>query len=90
MKITQNGDKVNLSMVRGDTESITVSKTSGFDTGDTVTFTVRRDVGEEIQLQKIVTEFGKYVYDIEWVDANNNYRTIVEKSGFELRDEVTY
>lgn len=52
----------NLSMTRGDSESITVKCFQGgaavpFENGDTVTFTVREDVESPILLQKTVTTF---------------------------------
>lgn len=52
----------NLSMTRGDSESITVKCfQSGtavpFEDGDIVTFTVREDVESPILLQKVVTTF---------------------------------
>ncbi|MBR6208719.1 MAG: hypothetical protein IKQ69_06950 [Oscillospiraceae bacterium] len=54
----------NLSMTRGDSESITVKCfQSGaavpFENGDTVTFTVREDVESPIALQKGVTAFDE-------------------------------
>ena len=54
-----------LSMIRGDSESITLSLKDGdaaipFVTGDTVYFTVKgRAILDEIALQKIVTEFNE-------------------------------
>ena len=61
-----------LAMIRGDSESITLSLKEGnavisFVTGDTVYFTVKRSpIVDEIALQKIVTEFhdGKALVDI--------------------------
>lgn len=58
----------NILMTRGDSESITVqcfTRTGGtrtaspFETGDTVTFTVRKDAKGIIQIQKAVTEFDE-------------------------------
>ena len=54
-----------LAMIRGDSESITLSLKDGevvtsFVTGDTVYFTVKRSaVVDEISLQKIITEFNE-------------------------------
>ena len=54
-----------LAMIRGDSESITLSLKDGgaaipFVTGDTVYFTVKRSpIVDEIALQKIVTEFNE-------------------------------
>ena len=98
-----------MSMVRGDSESITVRCSAGFSAGDKITFTVREDVESPIALQKEVTEFptgdavisidpsdtsgldfGDYVYDIQWTTAGGAVTTIVEKSRFTLREEVTY
>lgn len=102
-----NGTK--LSMVRGDSESITVRCSMGFNAGDQVIFTMREDVDSPIALQKVVTDFpvgeavigiypedtsgldfGDYVYDIQWTRADGTVTTIVEKSRFTLREEVTY
>lgn len=100
----------NLSMVRGDTESITVRCAQApFQRGDTVYFTVREDAESEIALQLTVTEFpdeeaviaishdstegmdfGDYVYDIQVTRADGTVTTLVEKSKFTLREEVTY
>lgn len=45
-------------MVRGDTETLTVTLDGGsFETGDTVYLTVRPSVDEDISFQKIVTVF---------------------------------
>ena len=54
----------NIKMTRGDSESITVKRfrdgsSVPFETGDTVTLTVREDAESEIQLQKTVTEFDE-------------------------------
>ena len=63
----------NITMVRGDSESITVkcftesggTKTaSPFTTGDTVTFTVRKDPKSTILLQKAITEFDENGYAV--------------------------
>lgn len=65
-----------LSMVRGDSETITISlKSYLFKTGDIVKFTVRKTVkNPEITIHKVVTEFtesGKAVIEIEPEDTNN-------------------
>lgn len=58
-------DGTDLAMIRGDSESITLSLKDGeavvpFVTGDTVYFTVKRSaIVDEIVLQKIVTEFNE-------------------------------
>ncbi len=102
-----NGTK--MSMVRGDSESITVRCSQGFANGDQIIFTMREDVDSPIALQKTVTEFpggeaviaidhedtapldfGDYVYDVQWTRADGTVTTIVEKSRFTLREEVTY
>lgn len=49
----------NISMTRGDSESITVTCSEPFAAGDTVYMTVREDAESDIQFQKIVTEFGE-------------------------------
>ena len=62
----------NLSMTRGDTESLTVSvKDRPFEAGDTVYFTVRSKVCAPIVLQKIATEFmdGKAQFSIAPADT---------------------
>ena len=48
----------NISMTRGDSESVTVTCSVPFDTGDTVYLTVREDVESPIAMQKIVDTFG--------------------------------
>ena len=67
MTIKESGGKVNLSMTRGDSESITVrcyERTDGgesvflpIEDGDTVYLTVRPDAEGEIVLQKIIEDF---------------------------------
>jgi hypothetical protein len=67
MTIKESGGKVNISMTRGDSESITVrcyEKTDGGETvflpiedGDTVYLTVRPDAEGEIVLQKVIEDF---------------------------------
>lgn len=62
----------NLSMTRGDTESLTVSvKDRPFVAGDTVYFTVRPKVCAPIVLQKFATQFedGKAEFAIEPSDT---------------------
>ena len=58
---------INISMVRGDSESLTVTCSTPFSAGDTVYLTVREDAESDIAMQKIVTEFpdGKAVFIIE-------------------------
>ena len=102
-----------LSMVRGDTESITVTcPAAPFQAGDVLTLTIREgDVYGSIVLQKTISEFGAdgsaviniehgdttglemgsdYVYDIQLVQANGNYITIIKPSKFTIEEEVTY
>ena len=67
MTIKESGGKVNLSMTRGDSESITVrcyERTDGgesvflpIEDGDTVYLTVRPDAEGEIALQKVIEDF---------------------------------
>lgn len=85
-------DGTNLSMIRGDTESITVScrdKETGeflpFENGDTVYFTVKINAAVETKLiQKIIKIFdeGKAVIEIEPEDtkplAYRSYRYDVQ------------
>lgn len=67
----------NISMIRGDTEGITVTCTEdgvarSFVTGDTVYFTVKKTVSETAKiLQKIITSFtnGKALIDISSADT---------------------
>lgn len=72
MTVKESGGKVNLAMVRGDSESITVAcyeKIEGASefvplaAGDAVTFTMRPDVEGAVVLQKVIEEFddGKAV-----------------------------
>lgn len=105
----------NLSMVRGDSEAITVTmrkddETVPFTTGDTVYFTVKASPKlPDIALQKIVVDFTQdgaarielkpedtkkltprqYWYDIQYTSAAGDVKTIVGKSMFTLREEVT-
>lgn len=67
--MTVNG--TTLSMVRGDTERISVTPSVAFESGDIVTMTVRKDVDSPIELQKIVTEFdnGAAYIDITHEDT---------------------
>ena len=67
--MTVNGTTV--SMVRGDTERISVTPSVAFAAGDIVTMTVRKDVESTIELQKIVTEFdnGAAYIDITHEDT---------------------
>ena len=70
--MTLNG--TNISMVRGDDETLTVSITDGtFSTGDIVTFTVRQRVDDPILIQKEVTTFqsGKAVIVIAHADTES-------------------
>lgn len=66
---------INISMTRGDSESLTVRCSTPFTTGDTVYLTVREDAESPIVLQKIVTDFPDdvalfYIYpeDTEGLD----------------------
>lgn len=62
----------NITMIRGDSESITVTcSPTSFSAGDTVYFTVREDAEEPIVLQKVVTEFtdGQAVIGIQHADT---------------------
>lgn len=58
---------INISMVRGDSESLTVTCSTPFSSGDTVFLTVREDAESDIAMQKVVTEFpnGEAVFIIE-------------------------
>lgn len=57
MTVKESGGKVNISMTRGDSESITVRCSEPFNEGDTVYFTVREDAESEILLQKVIEDF---------------------------------
>lgn len=57
MTVKESGGKVNIAMIRGDSESITVRCSEPFNEGDTVTFTMRPDIEGEIVLQKEITDF---------------------------------
>lgn len=61
----------NISMTRGDTESLTVSCSVPFAPGDTVYMTVRESVEAPVAFQKEITEFpnGKAVIGIEHDDT---------------------
>ena len=99
-----------MSMVRGDSESFSVTCSTPFASGDTLYFTVRKAVDAPIALQMVVTDFdengkavfpidptdttglayGQYVYDIQVNWASGAVKTLIEKSPFILREEVTY
>ena len=57
MTVKENGGKVNITMTRGDSESLTVRCSEPFRTGDRVFFTVREDAESDISLQKIIAVF---------------------------------
>ena len=67
--MTVNGTK--LAMTRGDSESIQVTCSELFHTGDEITFTVRQSTEDPIVLQKTVTEFpdGEAFIDIDPEDT---------------------
>jgi hypothetical protein len=48
----------NISMTRGDTETLTVRCSEIFEPGDTVYMTVRSDAESPVEFQKEITEFG--------------------------------
>lgn len=106
----------NLSMVRGDSEAITVTMRKDnervpFAAGDTVYFTVKESpMIPDVALQKMVVRFTQdgaarielkpedtkklsprqYWYDIQFTSAAGEVKTIVGKSMFTLREEITY
>ena len=57
MTVKESGGKVNITMTRGDSESLTVRCSEPFRTGDRVFFTVREDAESDISLQKIIAVF---------------------------------
>ena len=61
----------NLSMVRGDSERLSVSCSTPFASGDQVAFTVRKNVESPVDIRKIVTSFddGKAVIAIDPADT---------------------
>lgn len=71
MTVKKSGGKVNIAMIRGDSESITVRCSEPFDNGDMVTFTMRPDIEGEIVLQKEITDFpeGEAVIPFEPEDT---------------------
>ena len=71
MKIKAAGEKVNIEMTRGDSESVTVRCSQPFQAGDTVYLTVREDAESDIAMQKTVTVFpdGKAVIGIDSEDT---------------------
>jgi hypothetical protein len=78
MTIKEAGKKVNITMTRGDSESLTVTCSVPFANGDTVYFTVREDAESEILLQKVIEEFPDgaavipiYPEDTEGMDFGN-------------------
>ncbi len=62
---------INISMVRGDSESVTVRCSRPFAAGDTLYLTVREDAESDIAMQKVVTEFpnGEAVFVIDTGDT---------------------
>lgn len=69
----------NISMIRGDTESITIGCTDTnqiavpFVVGDTIYLTIKLDINTEVKvLQKVVTTFtdGKAIVEIEPADTH--------------------
>ena len=48
----------NISMTRGDTETLTVRCSVPFEEGDTVYMTVRESADSPVEFQKVVTDFG--------------------------------
>ena len=50
--------ETNITMTRGDTETLTVRCSEPFCEGDEVTMPVREDADSPVELQKTVTEFG--------------------------------
>ena len=50
--------ETNITMTRGDTETLTLRCSEPFTEGDEVTMTVREDADSPVELQKTVTEFG--------------------------------
>ncbi|MBP5317023.1 MAG: hypothetical protein J6Y83_04895 [Bacteroidales bacterium] len=72
MDIVASGRKVNIAMVRGDSESLTVSCSVPFAEGDTLYMTVRDTVEGSIQLQKVITVFdsGSAIIPIEPGDTS--------------------
>ena len=73
MTVNPSGNKVNLAMYRGDTESVEVTCSTPFSAGDTITMTVRTSVDGDIEFQKTVTEFdsGKAVIAINPGDTSS-------------------
>ena len=75
--MTINENNYAIAMTRGDSESLTVRKeidgeAAEFETGETVTLTVRDGADGEIVFQKVVTEFdgeGAAVIPIETEDT---------------------
>lgn len=57
---------INISMTRGDSESITVRCSEPFSTGDTLYLTLREDPESPVVMQKTVTEFpdGEAIFRI--------------------------
>ena len=81
MTLKESGGKLNISMIRGDSESITVAcyeKSGGgerafmpLEDGDTVYFTVRPDAESPVVLQKMIEDFpeGKAVIALDPEDT---------------------
>ena len=73
MTVTSSGRRINITMTRGDSESLTISCSDPFTVGDAVYMTVRDSVEGAIQLQKIITEFddGKAIIIIAPSDTSS-------------------
>ena len=58
MTISQSGKKINIAMIRGDSEALKLTCSTPFSAGDVLTFTVRESDAEgSIVLQKSVADF---------------------------------
>lgn len=100
----------NIYLTRGDTAGFSIVLFDGIEEyemqdGDTLTFTVRKNVySPDILIQKVVTEnefafsprdtqgypFGNYVYDVQLNFANGDINTVIPPSLFQIMEEVTY
>lgn len=82
----------NLSMTRGDSESITVSCIDGagdpvlFVTGDTIYFTIKSDAASTVKiLQKVITEFEEDGSAIICIDHADTEECVFKKYTYDIQ-----
>ena len=61
----------NISMTRGDTETLTIRCSVPFEDGDVVYMTVREDAESPVQFQKVIEEFGEQGEAVIVIDSED-------------------